>query len=118
LAACICFVWASASDTRVFDRVKSPDGWQEAREQLETCGAFCTAVDGVYIKARWLPLDGVMFSCAALTFDATEEHSLQLKWLDAHTLLIRHDLTPDQRIEASSSCGSTRVIFQPAIVKL
>ena len=98
------------SQRTVFARVTSPDGWNEARVQFDDAGAVSSFDRIVFVKNRWNPSDEPLLSCRA--FWADGEDSVHLRWLDQHTLLIRHAF-PSQAIEAvAPKCGAVRIVVQ------
>jgi hypothetical protein len=102
----IALIWFFfAGGGQVAARAISPDGRREARVQLDALGACCGAVEGVFIKSAWIPLDGPNLSCAALAFEVTGDQRIEISWLNDRTLQVRHNLALGQKAEVRSASG-------------
>jgi len=98
----------AGSERSVFERVKSPDGWHEARVQFDDAGALSGFARLVFVKHDWNMSDEPLLSCRA--FWGEGQAKVDLKWLTDNTLLIEHHFAPDHVEATAQNCGPVRII--------
>ncbi|MBD8639340.1 MULTISPECIES: hypothetical protein [Sphingomonas] len=96
------------SERTIYQRVKSPDGWHEARVQFDDGGAVSGFARLVFVKYRWNVSDTPLLSCRA--FWGNGEAKVHLVWKDANTLLILHRFDPKNVEAVAQNCGPIRII--------
>ena len=101
----------AGSERSVFQRVKSPDGWQEARVQFDDGGAVSGFERLVLVKNAWNPSDSPMLSCRA--FWGHGEAQIDLKWQDSSTLVVAHHVAPKNVADYATNCGSVKIVLKP-----
>lgn len=100
----------AGSERTVYERIKSPDGWSEARVQFDDGGALSGFERIVFVKHTWNLSDTPLLSCRA--FWGHGEARIDLRWLDPSTLLIRHHVAPENIAAVATHCGSTKILTQ------
>ena len=103
------------SERTIYQRVKAPGGWTEARVQFDDGGAMTGWNKIVFVRPSWLVLDNPWLSCRAFFGDGTDH--IRLAWRDNSTLLIRHGFAPEKVMDTTKTCGSTRIVtaFDPQL---
>ena len=97
-----------ASERNVYERVKSPDGWHEARVQFDDGGAVSSFERLVFVKGRFNPSDEPLASCRA--FLGHGEAKISLSWQNNNMLLIQHHVAPENVADVATNCGSVRIV--------
>ncbi|WP_267380323.1 MULTISPECIES: hypothetical protein [unclassified Sphingomonas] len=103
---------ALGAKRNVYERVKSPDGWHEARVQFDDGGALSGFERLVWLKHSWNVSDEPLLSCMA--FWADGEAKVDLAWQDSSTLIVTHHVAPKNIREIGSHCGPIRIIARAA----
>lgn len=98
----------ATSERSIFDRARSPDGWNEARVQFDDAGAVSGYERLVFVKNAWNPSDEPLLSCRA--FWGHGEAEIDLQWRDSSTLLISHHVAPKNIVFVAERCGSIRIV--------
>jgi hypothetical protein len=103
----------AGSERTIYERAKSPDGWNEARVQFDDGGAISGFERLVFVKHTWNPSDAPLLSCRA--FWGHGQAAIDLQWVDSSTLLIRHHVAPRNIAAVAKHCGSVRIETQAVL---
>jgi hypothetical protein len=100
----------AGSERTIFERVASPDGWNEARVQFDDGGAISGFERIVFVKHTWNPSDAPLLSCRA--FWGHGQAKINLSWADSSTLLVRHHVAPENIADVATDCGSIKIVAE------
>jgi hypothetical protein len=103
----------AGSERTIYQRVKSPDGWSQARVQFDDAGAISSFERVVFVKHAWNPSDAPLLSCRA--FWGHGQAKVELRWTDSSTLVVRHHVAPKNIADVSRHCGATRIVTEPVL---